>query len=94
MPYNINRGTLKFKDQNTGEYKSVDIIGEHVTHDSQAFAKGTRDGVPITSDLDPAYNKYAKYWAEQASDAATAAAAAAEHFNITVANHGLTLSLT
>ena len=47
---------------------SMRIAGERA-EDSEAWANGTRNGEPTTSD-DPTYRKDARYWADQASQAA------------------------
>ena len=39
-------------------------------YDAEAYANGTRDGVPVTSG-DPAYENNAKYWAQEAAWAIT-----------------------
>ena len=73
MPVNLKQNTFKYKDPTTGTYKSVDTIGEAITFDAEAFAKGTRNNVLITDINDPAYQKNAKYYADQAAAASTSA---------------------
>lgn len=43
----------------------VELAQEQV-YDAEAWAEGTKDGVPVTSS-DPQYHNNAKYWAEQAA---------------------------
>lgn len=64
MPVNIKRSKIKYKDSTTEQYKTVDIVGERITYDAEAYAKGTRNGVAVgTSDF--AYQNNAKYYLEQ-----------------------------
>ena len=45
----------------------------HYIEESEAWATGTKDGVPV-SNTDPQYHNNSKYYAEQADDSATNAA--------------------
>ena len=72
MPINLKMGSVKYKDPATGTYKSVDTVGEAITFDAEAYAKGTRNGNPVAS-TDKAYQKNAKYYSEQAEAAKTQA---------------------
>ena len=65
MPITIKPNSVKYKDPVTGAYVSVDVMGEKITHDAEAYAKGTKNGVPVTS-LEPGYHDNSKYYAEQA----------------------------
>lgn len=47
-----------------------------LSKDAEAWAVGTRDGVPVSQSA-PQYHNYSKYYAEQASDSATSAAGSA-----------------
>lgn len=77
MPVNLKTSSLKYKDPSTGEYEPIDVVGEAITFDAEAYAKGTRNGIEITDPSDKAYQKNAKYYAEQAQDAAQLVEAAA-----------------
>lgn len=66
MPVSIKRGGMKYKDPTTGQYKTVDIVGERITYDAEAYAKGTRNGVAVGAS-DPAYQNNAKYYSEQSN---------------------------
>ena len=77
MPINLKTSSLKYKDPSTGEYKSVDVVGEAITFDAEAYAKGTRNEIEITDTSDKAYHRNAKYYAEQAQEAAQLVEAAA-----------------
>ena len=67
MPITIKPNSVKYKDPVTGTYVSVDVMGEKITHDAEAYAKGTKNGVPVTS-LEPGYHDNSKYYAEQAQN--------------------------
>lgn len=69
MPINLKQNTFKYKDPSTGEYKSVDTIGEVITYDAEAYAKGTRNNITITDINDPAFEKNAKHYADLAQAA-------------------------
>ena len=64
MPLEI-KSKMKYKDPNTGNYISMGLLSETITHDSEAFAKGTRNNIPITDNNDPAFQKNAKYYMDQ-----------------------------
>lgn len=101
MPITIKPQSIKYRDSTTNTYKSIDIVGEAMTFDAQAYGTGKRNGVNVTSG-DTAYHNNAKYYMEQAQSQATAAAtsatqaaASADRFTITVDNnHGLVFHLT
>lgn len=91
MSYTITPYAVKFKDGNI--YKDVYVMGETVTHDSQAWAEGTRNGAPVPGS-DPTSAHNSKYWQQQAatqataaSNSAAAAAASAAHFTIDINNN-------
>ena len=65
MPLEI-KTMLKYKDPNTGRYKSMDLMGEALTFDAEAYAKGTRNGV-VVGVSDPAYQNNAKYYSERSN---------------------------
>ena len=67
MPINLKTGSLKYKDPSTGKYEPVDVVGEALTFDAEAYAKGTRNGVEITDISDPAFQNNAKYYSEQSN---------------------------
>lgn len=67
MPITIKPNSVKYKDPVTGTYVSVDVMGEKITHDAEAYAKGTKNGIPVTS-LEPGYQDNSKYYAEQAQN--------------------------
>ena len=53
-----------------------EALYDMASHTSEAWAVGTRNGIPVTSD-DPTYNQYSKYWASRAATYNTNAQAAA-----------------
>ena len=65
MSIAIKQGSLKYKDPATGQYKVIDVVGENITHDSQAFATGTRNNNPVPEG-DPAYRNNSYYYSQQA----------------------------
>ena len=65
MPLEI-KTTLKYKDPSTGIYKSMNLMGESLTFDAEAYAKGTRNGVAVGVS-DPAYQNNAKYYSEKSN---------------------------
>lgn len=65
MPINIKTTTIKFKDPSTNTYKPVDVFGQAMTFDAEAYGTGKRNGTNVTSS-DVAYNNNAKYYSQQA----------------------------
>jgi hypothetical protein len=56
-------------DMSHSEYQIVEELLETIEQDasdSEAWANGTRDGVPVDSS-DPAYHNNSKYWSQQSS---------------------------
>lgn len=49
------------------EIPAIVELARQEQYTAEAWAKGTRDGEPVSSD-DPAYNNNAKYWASQSSE--------------------------
>ena len=64
MPITIKSGAFKYKDPATGNYKTIDVVGQSLNYDSEAYAIGTRKGVPV-SPSDPTYQNNSKYYAEK-----------------------------
>ena len=71
MPIQVKKVQLKLKDGQ--EYKDGDLL---FNVDAQAWAKGTRNNVSVTSG-DQTYHNNAKYYKDQAANSAIAAANAA-----------------
>lgn len=70
MPLQVKKVQMKLKDGQ--QYVDGDLL---FNVDAQAWAKGTRNDVPVTQD-DNTYQKNAKYYSEQAGANASAAAQA------------------
>ena len=71
MPVNLKQNNLKYKDPQTGLYKSIDVVGEQLTFDAEAYATGYRNGVEITDSNDGAYQNNARYYKDLAETAAS-----------------------
>ena len=65
MPITLKPNAVKYKDPVTGNYVNVDVMGEKITYDAEAYAKGTRNGIAVSS-TEPGYQDNSKYYAEQA----------------------------
>lgn len=63
MPIDLKQNIFKYKDPTTGEYKSVDTLGEMMTFDAEAYTKGTKQGVPVSSG-EHGYQDNALYYKE------------------------------
>ncbi len=67
MPITLKPNAVKYKDPITGNYVNVDVMGEKITYDAEAYAKGTRNGIAVSS-TEPGYQDNSKYYAEQAQE--------------------------
>lgn len=85
MPISIKTNSLKYKNATTGNYEVINAVAEPLTYDSQAFAKGTRDGISVSSN-DPAYENNSKYYRDSAMGAANRAETAAMNATQTAAS--------
>lgn len=65
MPIAIKVGSLKYKDPSSGEYHSIDAVGQHMTFDSEAYARGTRSGNPVPT-TDETWHNNSKYYKDLA----------------------------
>lgn len=62
----------------------IDLARNHMLN-AEAWAVGTKDGVPV-DDTEPQYNNNSKYWAEHSADSASAAALSESHASTSETN--------
>lgn len=62
----------------------IDLARNHMLN-AEAWAVGTKDGVPV-EDTEPQYNNNSKYWADHSADSASAAALSESHASASETN--------
>lgn len=77
MPVTIKSGSIKYKDPTTGEYTAIDVIGQKITYDAEAYAIGRRGGKAVSSN-DAAWQNNSLYYSQQAAAYARQAQQAAQ----------------
>lgn len=66
----VQENPLSGADISTSEIPAIIALAQEQEETAEAYAAGTRDGVPVTSG-DPAYHNNSKYYKDQAAAAAT-----------------------
>lgn len=67
------------------EIPAIIDLAQNYMLNAEAWAVGTKDGVPV-DDTEPQYNNNSKYWAEQSADSASAAALSESHASTSETN--------